>query len=143
MVIVSFFNHSCDRVNVDIENEIRNLNRHMPVSRRTLLNYMESDDDTYKTKDGQICSVDRKEMELLAEKCTEIEKMRLKLPIFISTDISCESGAWKIEGKIEVAVVSKLLDKRVHTEDFLRLYHPDLKELRDMLPSLTVTLFLP
>ena len=128
---------------MDLENIIRDLNRHIPVSRRALLEYLESEEDTYETKDGQKCSVDRKDLELLAERCTEIEKMRLRVPIFVSTDASCETGAWKVEGRTEVAVVSKLLSKKAHRDDFLRLYHPDLADLRRMLPSLIVVLFLP
>ncbi len=128
---------------MDIENIIRDMNRHIPVSKRTLLEYLESEDDSYETKDGQRCSVDRKDLEMLASKCTEIEKMRLRVPIFVSTDTSSETGAWKVEGRTEVAVVSKLLNKRAYKDDFLRLYHPDLKDLRKMLPSLVVVLFLP
>jgi len=122
---------------------IRDMNRHMPVSRKTLLEYLESGGDTYDTKDGQKCSIDRKDLEFLAEKCTEIEKMRLRIPIFVSTDTSSETGAWKVEGRTEAAVVAKLLNKRLYKDDFLRLYHPDLKDLRKIVPSLVVTLFLP
>jgi uncharacterized protein (UPF0216 family) len=122
---------------------IRDMNRHMPVSRRTLLEYLESGEDTFDTKDGQKCSIDRKDIESLAEKCTELEKMRLRIPIFVSTDSSSESGAWKVEGKTEAAVVARLLNKRLYKDDFLRLYHPDLKDLRKMIPTLVVTLFLP
>ena len=128
---------------MDIENIIRDMNRHMPVSRRTLLEYIESGDDTYDTRDGQKCNIDRKDIEFLSGKCTEIEKMRLRIPIFVSTDTSYADGAWKVEGKFEVAVVSKLLGKKAYRDDFLRIYHPDLKDLRKMLPSLIVTLFLP
>jgi len=122
---------------------IRDMNRHIPVSRRTLLEYLESGEDSYETKDGQRCSVDRKDLELLASKCTEIEKMRLRVPILIGTDTSYEGGAWKVEGKTEVAVVSKVLGKKAHREDFLRLYYPDLKDLRNAIPSLVVVVFLP
>jgi len=128
---------------VDIEHVIRDMNRHIPVSRKTLLEYLESGEDTYETKDGQKCSVDRKDLEFLAGKCTEIEKMRLRVPIFVSTDISYEGGAWKVEGRTEAAVVSKLLNKRLYKDDFLRIYYPDLKDLRKMLPSLVVVVFLP
>jgi len=128
---------------VDIENIIRDMNRHIPVSRRTLLEYLESGEDTYETKDGQKCSLDRKDLELLAGKCTEIEKMRLRVPIFVSTDTSCDGGAWKVEGKTEVAVVSKLLNKRAYRDDYMRLYHPDLKDLRKMLPSIISIVFIP
>jgi uncharacterized protein (UPF0216 family) len=128
---------------VDIENIIRDMNRHIPVSRKTLLEYLESGDDTYETKDGTKCSIERKDVEFLAGKCTEIEKMRLRVPIFVSTDTSSETGSWKVEGRTEVAVVSKILNKRAYKDDYLRLYHPDLKDLRKMMPSLVVTLFLP
>lgn len=128
---------------MDIENIVRDMNRHIPVSRRTLLEYLESGYDEYETKDGQKCSVDRADIELLAGKCTEIEKMRLRVPILVSTDTSSETGAWKVEGRTEAAVVSRLLNKRLYRDDFLRLYHPDLKDLRRMLPSLVVVLFVP
>jgi len=128
---------------VDIEYVIRDMNRHIPVSRKTLLEHLESGEDTYETKDGQKCTLDRKEMEFLAGKCTEIEKMRLRVPIFVSTDTSYEGGAWKVEGRTEAAVVSKLLNKRLYKDDFLRLYYPDLKDIRKMLPSLIAVLFLP
>lgn len=128
---------------MDIEYIIRDMNRHIPVSRKTILEYLESGDDTYETKDGQKCFIDRKDLEFLASKCTEIEKMRLRVPMFISSDTSYEGGAWKVEGRTEVAVVSKLLNKKIYRDDFLRLYYPDLKEIRRMLPSLVVVLFLP
>ena len=128
---------------MDVENIIRDMNRHIPVSRKTLLECLESAEATYETKDGQKCSIDRKDLEFLAGKCTEIEKMRLRIPIFVSTDISYEGGAWKVDGRTEAAVVSKLLNKKLHRDDFLRLYHPDLIELRRMLPSIVVVLFLP
>ncbi|MCL2295932.1 MAG: DUF61 family protein [Methanomassiliicoccaceae archaeon] len=128
---------------MDVENVIRDMNRHIPVSRKTLLEHLESEEDTYETKDGQKCSIDRKDLEFLAGKCTEIEKMRLRVPIFVSTDISYEGGAWKIEGRTEAAVVSKVLNKRLYKDDFLRIYYPDLKDLRKMLPSLIVIVFLP
>jgi len=128
---------------MDIEGVIRDMNRHIPVSRRSLLEYLESGDDSYETKDGERCSIDRADLELLAGKCTEIEKMRLRIPIFVSTDTSCEGGAWKVEGRTEAAVVARLLGKRLYKEDFLRLYHPDIRDLRGMVPSLVAVLFLP
>lgn len=119
------------------------MNSHIPISRKTILEYLGSEDKTYSTKDGQKCSLDPKELEFLAEKCTEIEKMRLRLPIFVSTDSSSSSGAWKVEGRTEVAVVARILNKKVHTDDFLRLYHPDYVDLKRMLPSLIFTVFMP
>jgi uncharacterized protein (UPF0216 family) len=128
---------------VEVEHILGDINNHTPVSRKTLLECLESKDAVYETKDGHGCAIDRNDLEFLAGKCTEIEKMRLRVPILVSTDTSYEGGAWKVEGKTEAAVVSKLLNKRLYKDDFLRLYHPDLKELRKMLPSLIVVVFLP
>ncbi|MDR1690604.1 MAG: DUF61 family protein, partial [Candidatus Methanoplasma sp.] len=102
---------------MDIEHIIRDMNRSIPVSRKTLLEHLDNNIDTYDTKDGQKCSIDRKDLEFLASKCTEIEKMRLRIPVFVSTDTSSETGAWKVEGMTEVAVVSKLLNKKAYRDD--------------------------
>lgn len=128
---------------MDIEYAIRDLNRHVAVSRKTLSEYLEDGLDSYDTKDGQKCTVERKDLELLAAGCTEVEKMRLRIPIFVSTDTSYEGGAWKVEGKAEVAIVARLLKKRVHTDDFIRIYYSDLKDLRNMVPSVINIVFVP
>ncbi|MDR0887864.1 MAG: DUF61 family protein [Candidatus Methanoplasma sp.] len=128
---------------MNVERMIADMNSNMPVNRRSLLDYIDNGNLTYETKSGAVCSFDKEELEFLASKCTEIEKMRLRLPIFVSTDTSYQSGAWKVEGKTEVSVISKVMNKKPYREDFLRLYYPDLKDLRKLLPNLTVTLFLP
>lgn len=122
---------------------IRDENRHIPVSRRTLLEYLESGDTTYRTRDGQECSMEKEDIDILAKYCTEIEKMRLRIPIFISTDINSSVGAWKVEGKAEVAVVSKILGKKAHKEDLLQLFFPDYHDLRKMMPSVIFEVFAP
>lgn len=121
---------------------IGDMNRHLPSARRTLLEHIESSDLTYRTKDGHVCSFEQSEIDLLNDTCTEIEKMRLRLPIFVSTDPTSEN-AWKVDGMIETAVVSKLLERRPFREDMMRFYHPDLKRLRSMLPNVVAVLYLP
>lgn len=128
---------------MNIERIISDMNSNMPINRRSLSDYEDNGDLTYSTKNGSVCSFDAAELAFLASKCTEIEKMRLRLPVFVSTDTSYQGGAWKIDGKTEVSVISKILNKRPYREDILRLYYPDLKDLRKLLPNLTVALFLP
>ena len=127
---------------MDTQKMISDMNKHIPVSRRTLLEHIESGDLTYRTRDGFTCSFDREEIEFLNDICTEIEKMRLRLPILISTDTSSD-GAWKADGITETAVVSRILEKRPMRDDMLKLYHPDLKRLRGKLPNAVVVLFVP
>jgi len=118
------------------------MNKHLPSSRRTLLEYIDSGDLTYQTKDGLVYRIEKEEIDVLSNICTEIEKMRLKLPIFVSTDTSSEN-AWKVDGVIETSVVSKILERRPFREDMMRFYHPDLKKLRSMLPNAVTVLYLP
>lgn len=127
---------------MDIDNIIRDMNRHMPSSRRTLLEIMESGDLTYRTKDGMTICMEPSEIDALSSVCTEIEKMRLRVPIFVMTDISMDN-AWKVEGTIETAVMSKILDRRPLRDDMMRFYHPDLRMLRSRFPNAISVLYLP
>jgi len=127
---------------VDTERMIREMNLHIPVARRTLLEHIDSGDLTYRTRNGHVCSFDADEIGFLNEFCTEMEKMRLRLPIFVTTDTSSD-GTWKVDGLTEAAVVSRILDKKPLKDDLLRVYHPDLKRLRNRLPNAVVVLFLP
>ncbi|MDR3205517.1 MAG: DUF61 family protein [Candidatus Methanoplasma sp.] len=128
---------------MNIERMAADMNRSMPVDRRSASDYLENGDLVFRTKDGGSCSFGASELGLVASNCTETEKIRLRLPIFVSTDASCAEGAWKIEGRTEVSVISKMLGKTPRREDYLRLYHPDLKELKKMIPGLIAVLFLP
>ena len=66
-----------------------------------------------------------------------------KLPIFISTDTNSEHGGWKVDGRTEVAVLSRVLNRRVHSEDRMAVYYADIAELKKVIPGLIFTVFLP
>ena len=127
---------------MDVGRMISEMNRHLPSSRRTLLEHTESGDYTYKTKDGHVCSFEKEEIDLLNRTCSELEKIRLRLPIFVSTDPVSEN-AWKVDGTVETAVVSRVLERTPFRDDMMRFYHPDLKRLRDVLPNAISVLYLP
>ncbi len=127
----------------DINKMITSMNDHIPTSRRTLLDLLDSDGTSYKTRNGNICDIDRKEIEYLSSICTELEKMRLNLPIFVTTDTSGEGMAWKVDGVVESKVIAKILNKPQFREDSVRFYHPDYVKLLHTLPTSTVVLYLP
>lgn len=118
-------------------------NINMPVSRRTLIEYLENGDQMYVTRSGEEFLMDFSEIAALAEICSEAEKLRLRLPIIITTDVSGERGAWKVDGKIETSVMSKILNRRPFREDKLHFYNPHLAELREKFPTVTVLAFIP
>ncbi len=127
----------------DIARMLAGMNSNTPVKRRSLIDYIENGEFTYETKSGQTCSFDRAGIDYLAGICTEQEKLMLKLPIFISTDPNSEHGGWKADGRTEVAVLSRILNRRVHSEDRISIYYADISELKKVIPGLIFTVFLP
>ncbi len=126
-----------------LDKALLQMNSSVPVNRRSLLDYEENGDLFFTTRDGVRCGISEEEVDYLCGVCTEIEKMRLKLPLLISTDCTGDITSWKVEGRTETAVVARILNKPVMSEDHLRFYNPDLKRLRSLLPSCTAVTFLP
>jgi uncharacterized protein (UPF0216 family) len=119
------------------------MNRHLPAQRRTLAGLLEEDSPSYVGKDGNTYDIDRIELELIASFLDENEVKRLRIPIYISTDLSYPGGAWKVEGMIEVKVISRIIGRRPDRSDMLRLFHPHIREVRRKLPDSTTVLYLP
>lgn len=119
------------------------MNPNLPAERRTLTDYLDNGELFYRNRAGDRFEINVSELEDLASFCTEQEKFRLRIPIMISTDLSGEYGAWKIEGETETSVLSKITGKRIFKKDFLRFYHPDLADLRRRFPTVTVIAFVP
>lgn len=127
----------------DIAGMLRGMNGNLPVNRRTLIDYVENGDFTYTTRTGEKVSFDPSSIEFLDSFCTEQEKLTLRLPVFVSTDTSSERGGWKVDGRTEVSVLSRLLGRRVHTEDRMPLYYPEIQDLKRRIPGLVFAVFVP
>ena len=128
---------------METEHLLSEINAHAPTGRRTLAEHIGSDDLTYRTRNGHTCEMTEDEIMMLKDVCSETEKTSLRLPILVLTDISMSQGAWKVEGRTEAAVVSKLLSKKPLRDDLILFYHPHLKELQKMLPNAVMVLFVP
>jgi len=128
---------------MDVEHLLSDINAHAPVQRRSLAEYLDSKDLTYRTKSGHTCEMTKEEIQKLNGVCEERYKLTLRLPLIVTTDTSSSQPAWKAEGKAEVAVISKLLSKTPAREDLIIFYHPHLRELQKMLPNCVSVLFVP
>lgn len=124
-----------------IDKELLRMNVSVPVKRRTIVDYLDNGDLVYVTRDGNRCDIDPEELEFLRSYCTEIEKMRIRLPILVSSDASGEGTAWRVDGQAEAAVVSRILGKTQRLPNSLRFYNPDLHNLRKRLPTCTFIVF--
>lgn len=124
-----------------IEGMMSELNRSLAVGRRTIAEMMDSGDHTYRTRDGSVVEIPAEQIQLIWDACDDQERIRLRLPLFVATDASSESGAWKVEGRTEAGFVARFLGKRLFREDMVRLYHPDLKDLRSKIPDAIMVVF--
>ena len=127
----------------DVTKMIAGLNSSVPAAKVPLLDLAESDTPSYRTRSGDIVDIDRSEIDLLMNICDEMEKIRLRLPITMVTDTSGEMSIWRIDGRTEAAVISRILGKPLLKEDSVRIYYPDYQTLREKLPTSISTLYLP
>ena len=118
-----------------------NMNQHVPVKRRSLRQLLEDPDPSYEGKDGRRYRLDRPELSFLSAFLVEDEPSRLKLPILTMTDTPVGDGYWKIVGKLEVTVISRIIGREPEKEDEMRVFYPYLKEIRDKLPTASNTVF--
>ena len=126
-----------------VESMLAELNTNLASGKRSLEEMHESGDHSFQVRGGGSVEIPEVQLDLIWNVCDDSERLRLRLPIYVSTDTSSDSGSWKVEGRVEVAVITKLLGKTLHIEDRLRLYHPDYKQLKTMIPDAIMVVFTP
>lgn len=122
---------------------MKDLNSNLAVSKRTLAEMMDDGDRTYRTRDGSVVEIPEDQLRVLWDVCDDSQRIALRLPIYVYTDTSGEVSAWKVDGRVEAPVVAALLGKRMHRDGYLRLYHPDLSDLRAKIPDCVMIVFTP
>lgn len=121
---------------------MQDLNSNLAAGKKPLTAMVDGD-RTYRIRDGSTIDVSPEQLQTIWDVCDDSERIRLRLPIYIGTDVSGETSAWKVEGEVEAAVIAKLLGKKIHRDGYLRLYHPDLKQLKTMIPDCFLMVFTP
>lgn len=127
----------------DPESMLRSLNQHMPRKRISLTELLDSANPHYVSRDGREVPFPRSELKALTEYCDEVELQRLRLPIYVSTDSTSSGPVWKVEGRLEAAVTSRILGRSRLRDDLLLFYHPHLRDLRRKFPSCFNILYTP
>lgn len=117
------------------------LNQHVPGARISLAEMLDQEKPSYTGRDGSVFKVERQELMLIAGLLDEEERRKLKIPILLMTDISYGDGYWKVIGKLEVRVISRLIGREPEKDDEIRIFYPYLNDIRRKLPTATSTLF--
>ncbi len=126
-----------------IASVMREFNSSLAASKPLLTELMDGDAPGYRMRDGSVVEVPPDKLKAVWDACDDSERIRLRIPIYVSTDIGSETSSWKVEGVTEAAVVAKILGKKVYREGYLRLYHPDLKELQRKIGEAAMVIFTP
>jgi len=126
-----------------LEKLVAHMNKHVPSTRRRLSELLREKDPVYFGRDGTVYHMSRKELEILSSYTDELERDALKIPILIMTDTSYPGGAWKVMGRIEAKVTSRVIGKETESMDEIRLFHPHMHEIRKLLPTTTTVAYMP
>ena len=128
---------------MNIERMVAEMNSNLPINRRALMDIVDSGNLTYSTRRGVKGNLSKEGVDYLFEICDDVERLRLRLPIFVSTDTMSDCGGWKVDGKVEASVVAKVLGKTLRREDLVQIYYPDLQRMKKLIPDTFVMVFLP
>lgn len=116
---------------------IQTMNQHLPGKRLPLTELLAMEKPGVKGKDNTFFVMDKAELELISQSLPRFLWNRLRLPLLIEMSPDYGSGAARIQGEVEVEMVSKLLEKARPEGKSLIVYLPDVRELRRKLPTTT------
>lgn len=128
-----------DRSDNILKKQVISLNRHLPRRRKTLAELLKEEKPHVIGADGtrhRFKSAELKKIQQIIEKS---EYKKLKLPIYIEIE-SVTAGA-RITGRPETQIVCKILN-RDSCKNEIFIYRPDIRILRNELPTTTQYIFL-
>lgn len=128
-----------DRADNIVKKQVLSLNRHLPRRRKNLAELLEEEKPHVMGSDGTRHRFRNAEIKKLASMIEEKEYKNLKLPIYIEIDST--SSASRITGRLETALVCKILNLDPCKRE-LFIYRPDIKKLRNEFPTATQYIFL-
>ncbi len=126
-----------------MEKLLHNMNEHIPPKRKSLAAMLDEDDPCYEGKDGRRYKVSKDELKKLAAKADPWDLDRIKIPILLMTDTGYGEGYWKVIGKAETRLISRLIEREPEKEDVIYIFYPQLNYLRRLLPTATNVMYMP
>lgn len=120
------------------------MNSHIPSRRIALSELVGVSEPMIRSKTGSSYSLDPKELDLLHRTWKELGFVQeLKIPIILMADSSRSCSSWRIDGKVDCAVIARLLGREWDSErDQMFLYAPHVSVIRKKLPTTTMCMYL-
>ncbi|MEN6330316.1 MAG: DUF61 family protein [Methanobacteriaceae archaeon] len=129
-----------DRSDRLLKKQILSLNRHIPRQRKVVSELRSEDKPHVVGVDGSRHRFKRNELELIVSMLSDSEQDILKLPIYIEMD-TMASGA-RVAGKLETRILCEILNREECPSDEIFIYRPEMKLIRQKLPTVTQYMFL-
>jgi len=127
-----------------LRGEFQVLNAHIPLKPKSLFELLKEEYPSVAAKDGNVYLFKKKELTYLAGLLSPEEQKTLLLPILIEVITGQDEVAVIAKGQIEAKVISSVLGMPVNVQGSrIRLYKPQLAELRKALKTATQYIFSP
>lgn len=126
-----------------MEKLLKSMNEHIPPKRKSLAAMLDEKEPFYEGRDGRRYVVSKEELEKLAACADPWDLDRIKVPILLMTDTSYGNGYWKVIGKAETRLVSRLIDREPEKDDVIVIFYPQLNDLRRRFPTTTNAMYMP
>ena len=125
-----------------LKKQIKNLNTHLPKSRKTLEKLLDMEKPNITNRDGSNYRFKKSELDYLSDLLPKEKYSKLRLPIIIRVSSQLGQGVSKITGEMEKKVISKILDKESEEGEELLIYRPETRKVRRKLPTATQYAFM-
>lgn len=125
-----------------LKKQIKNLNTHLPKSRKTLEKLLDMEKPNITNRDGSNYRFKKSELDYLSNILPKEKYSKLRLPIIIRVSSQLGQGVSKITGEMEKKVISKILDKESEEGEELLIYRPETRKVRRKLPTATQYAFM-
>ena len=89
-----------------MEKLIRNMNEHIPSTRKSLAAMLDEGEPFYEGKDGRHYIVSKDELKKIAAVADPWDLNRIKIPILLMTDTSYGTGYWKVSPRESIRAMS-------------------------------------
>jgi uncharacterized protein (UPF0216 family) len=123
---------------------LQQINSQVPTKRISLRELLTMQEPGYTGRDGTKYVIAEEELSAVKDALTRRGHWDVKLPILLMAESSQEQSTWKVEGEVECAVVSQVLEREeTGPRSPLYLYAPHIAALRRKLPTATACMFMP
>ena len=122
---------------------LQSMNEHIPPKRKSIADMLDEPDPSYEGKDGRRYAVSKDELKRLASFADPWDLGRIKIPLLLMTDTSYGTGYWKIIGRAETTLISRLINREPEKVDEILIFYPQLNDLRRQFPTTTNAMYMP